>query len=196
VIPERWYVADFYNDVDSFFCKLKNPVGVKCVVHISGNAKSPLNQFVKKCFKNANLVITSYPKVDIKKLPFKSSSVDIIMNEWVLEHVPKVWLAPREIYRVLRKGGICVTAVPFIFGIHGDDYLRFTPKGLRDLFSDFKTCLLSSSGHPEISNFILERRNYSEKKYQEEEKRLFSKFKNRNLRNNHAANAVWGIFRK
>lgn len=45
-------------------------------------------------------------KVNITKLPFADNSFDIIICYHVLEHVENDKKAMRELYRVLRKGGI------------------------------------------------------------------------------------------
>lgn len=43
---------------------------------------------------------------------------------------------------MLKKDGICVVSVPFIYPYHGGenmgDYYRFTEDGLKNLFKDFK----------------------------------------------------------
>lgn len=57
----------------------------------------------------------------------------VVLCFFVLEHVPDPHLAMRGIVRMLAPGGFLLLGVPFIDGIHGcpDDYLRYTPHGLR-----------------------------------------------------------------
>jgi SAM-dependent methyltransferase len=49
---------------------------------------------------------------DITRLTFPDSSIDLIVSSEVLEHVPDIGAAGREIHRVLRPGGRHVFTVP------------------------------------------------------------------------------------
>jgi len=55
----------------------------------------------------------------------------------VLEHSRRPWLMAENIERVLRPGGTLFLAAPFVWKIHAypDDYFRFTPNGVRSLFT-------------------------------------------------------------
>jgi SAM-dependent methyltransferase len=70
--------------------------------------------------------------------PVADASTDVVLATETLEHVrrPPVFLA--EARRVLRRGGRLVVTVPFAARWHyvPDDYWRFTPSSLRDLFED------------------------------------------------------------
>lgn len=86
-----------------------------------------------------NLEITSGPNVDyvgtVENLPFDQESVDLIVTQEVLEHVADPFRAMREIYRVLKPGGLAYVQLPFIIGYHPCpfDYWRFTESGIRQL---------------------------------------------------------------
>jgi SAM-dependent methyltransferase len=80
-----------------------------------------------------DLVLT--PNVDIRLdaacLPFADDSLERLVIQEVLEHVPNSTLALREIARVLRPGGLAYVEVPFLFPIHDRaDYRRWTIAGL------------------------------------------------------------------
>jgi len=51
-------------------------------------------------------------KADICALPFEDSSYDLIFCNHVLEHIPDDLQAMKELYRVLKKGGILIAQVP------------------------------------------------------------------------------------
>ena len=80
---------------------------------------------------------------------------DLILCNQVLEHLPEVRLAVRNMYNLLKVGGVLVITTPFMYRIHETDpgtgiveedmkdYWRFTPSGL-DL-------ILSNSGFTEYS---------------------------------------------
>jgi len=50
---------------------------------------------------------------DLMKMSLADESLDIFITSDVLEHVPEPYQAHREIYRVLKPGGIHIFAVPF-----------------------------------------------------------------------------------
>ena len=54
----------------------------------------------------------------------------------VLEHVKRPWLAAQVLQDALQPGGTIAILTPFVWRIHGypDDYWRFTPHCIRELF--------------------------------------------------------------
>lgn len=77
---------------------------------------------------------------DIHALPIPDSSYDCVFCTGTLEHVRDPVTAVRELYRILKPGGIVHVDVPFIQGYHADptDYWRFTLEGLRLLCEPFE----------------------------------------------------------
>lgn len=55
------------------------------------------------------------------QLPFAPASFDGVLIYHVLEHLPDWHIAMQEAVRVLRPGGVLVTAVPMEAGFHHDD---------------------------------------------------------------------------
>ncbi len=51
-------------------------------------------------------------KADICALPFEDQSMDVILCNHVLEHIPDDTTAMRELYRVLKKGGWGILQIP------------------------------------------------------------------------------------
>ncbi len=106
-----------------------------------------------------NIDLFPYPNVDmtcdIHRLPFRSSSLDIIINLAVLEHLPDPDLVVEEIYRVLKSGGLVYTFFPFIQGFHASphDYSRRTEAGLAHLFRKFDIVETAVGGGP-TSGFL------------------------------------------
>ena len=79
---------------------------------------------------------------DIHALPFKEERFDGIVCKSVLEHIESPGKAVSEIHRVLKKGGMALVYVPFIFPYHAEkglykDYWRFTEDGVIYLFRNF-----------------------------------------------------------
>lgn len=77
---------------------------------------------------------------DASHLPFKDGSVDAIICECMLEHVPQPEVIVKEISRVMAPGGLIYASVPFLDPYHAspDDYTRWTMSGMRSLFGDFE----------------------------------------------------------
>jgi SAM-dependent methyltransferase len=83
-------------------------------------------------------------------LSFEDNSVDGVFILLVLEHVPNPQAIVKEIFRVLKPGGFLFATLPFLQVMHANpkDYYRFTPDGIRQLFSDFKEIELKVASGP------------------------------------------------
>jgi SAM-dependent methyltransferase len=93
---------------------------------------------------------------DGEQLPFADGVLDGILCTGVLEHVSDAEAIAREIWRVLRPGGMVYVAVPFIQGYHPatgthQDFRRFTHIGLQQLLSAFEQVDSGVSGGPSSS---------------------------------------------
>lgn len=66
-------------------------------------------------------------------MPFEDASFDCAFGTEVLEHCPQPELVLKEVYRVLRPGGVFFFTVPFLWNLHEvphDEY-RYTPFSLQ-----------------------------------------------------------------
>lgn len=88
--------------------------------------------------EHMDYVGATYPEVDIEKLPYADESIDVICCDQILEHVQKPWVAAEQIYRVCKRGGLAVVAVPGFYPIHKApfDTFRILPDGFRVLFEE------------------------------------------------------------
>lgn len=61
----------------------------------------------------------------------------VILSSSLLEHVAAPWLVALEISRTLPVGGLAVHIAPWVWPTHAhpNDFWRFSPEGLRELFS-------------------------------------------------------------
>lgn len=68
------------------------------------------------------------------------NTVDLVVCVSVLEHVRYPHVVIKEIFRILKPGGIAYINIPFIFPFHGDpsDFYRFSYKGIEILCEDFE----------------------------------------------------------
>lgn len=113
-----------------------------------GSGNSDISPYV------SNIDIFSYDNVDmtcdIKNLPLKNDCVDAVINTLVLEHISEPEKVVGEIHRVLKKGGLVYSVVPFIFNFHASpsDYQRWTSEGMRHLYRDFEILELSCPSGP------------------------------------------------
>ncbi|RDX35488.1 SAM-dependent methyltransferase [Arcobacter sp. HD9-500m-PIT-SAG03] len=76
---------------------------------------------------------------DLKDLPFENNSLDTIILTQVLEHIDEPFKALVEIKRVIKKDGIIILSVPFIYQAHATpyDYFRFSEYGLKKICQDY-----------------------------------------------------------
>jgi SAM-dependent methyltransferase len=109
------------------------------------------NGVIVSYFKNAEIEIApNYPEVDIQNLTnYANDTYDCVILDQIIEHVPRPWDAIREVRRVLKKGGVCICATPFMVRIHNypKDYWRFAEDGLHELFSDYSAIDISGWGN-------------------------------------------------
>lgn len=68
------------------------------------------------------------------------NSIDCVITISTLEHVRYPQKVVREIFRILKPGGIVYVSVPFMFPFHSDpyDFYRFSSDGVRILCEDFE----------------------------------------------------------
>ena len=80
-------------------------------------------------------------KIDIisnlnEKIELPENYADTIISISVMEHLCEPQIFLNESYRILKKGGIIILQVPFMWWIHEApyDYFRFTSYGLKYIF--------------------------------------------------------------
>lgn len=89
-----------------------------------------------------NTDIFYYHGVDLvanaEELPLPTGSVDAIVCESLLEHVPNPKKIVTEMYRVLKPGGQIYIVIPFVYPFHAcpNDFYRWSITGLRELVKD------------------------------------------------------------
>ncbi len=101
-----------------------------------------------------NIDIFFYPGVDVianaEELPFADNSIDAIICENLLEHVPRPDDIIAEMLRVLKKGGQLYLVMPFIYPFHAcpNDYYRWTGRGIRELCRDAEVLEVGARAGP------------------------------------------------
>lgn len=87
---------------------------------------------------------------DAHNLPFEDASFEVVVCSEMLEHADNPQKVISEIKRVLKPEGRVVLTTRFAFPIHDapNDYWRFTPYGLRKLFSEFEIIEVATDGGP------------------------------------------------
>lgn len=121
-----------------------------CIEKLTGNVleigSTSHRQLYKSTAVNADKYILSnfFPeknmmKIDVQNIDFEDNSLDGIVCLNVLEHVVDPVVSVKECYRVLKKGGVLLLTVPFMFPVHAapSDYHRFTPYQLELMTVDF-----------------------------------------------------------
>jgi predicted SAM-dependent methyltransferase len=97
---------------------------------------------------------------DIMKSPFKDDSVDYIVLDTVLEHVPEPQQVVDEMFRILAPGGKVFCVAPLIAPYHGypKHYFNYTKDGLEYLFRKFRDNEVSTNIGPTaaMTHFVSE----------------------------------------
>ena len=93
---------------DGYYLHLLSNIGIPLKLHGTDFDKEGL----KKAKKNLGKKILLYHADLMKKLPFNNNTFDKIIMSEVAEHLPNDVKGLKEVYRVLKKGGILCLTVP------------------------------------------------------------------------------------
>ena len=100
---------------------------------------------------NNHIVYDDSVEPDVKwdglNMPLSDESFDSLLLTEVLEHCSDPRNIFKEIYRVLKKGGIAFITTPFVFPLHESPYdqYRYTPYRIRELSDEAGFNVLSLS---------------------------------------------------
>jgi SAM-dependent methyltransferase len=121
-----------------------------------------LNEILLACWPSLNVTYATYPQHDAQHLAdFADNQFDIVFSHQVLEHIPKPWRAASELVRVLKPGGIGLHTTCAFNPLHGppdfNDYYRFFPNGLAELFEGVKILTVAGWGNREalVHNLVM-----------------------------------------
>ncbi|MEQ8171689.1 MAG: class I SAM-dependent methyltransferase, partial [Candidatus Eremiobacterota bacterium] len=111
-----------------------------------------LDPVILKKWPEINIVRAVYPEYDVQNLShLKDNTFDLVYSHQVIEHIPKPWNAAKEIVRVLKQGGIGLHTTCAFNPRHGlpefNDYYRFLPDGLAELFEGVKIIIKGGWGN-------------------------------------------------
>jgi glycosyltransferase involved in cell wall biosynthesis len=98
-----------------------------------------INRILLRKWPALEIITAKWPEVDAQDLhSFPDKTFDIVFSHQVLEHIPKPWIAAKEMTRVLKMGGIGIHTTCAFNPKHGppafNDYYRFLPDGLEQIF--------------------------------------------------------------
>ena len=86
---------------------------------------------------------------DLHNVGWKSDYFDVVIATEIIEHLYDPQLAINEIYRILKRNGICILSTRFIYRYHRDpgDYYRFTWDSLNYLFRKYSYVEITHHGN-------------------------------------------------
>ena len=128
--------------------------GYSCGSCLSIDRNPTLEPIILEKWPNIHIDYAIYPEIDACNLnTFQSNSFDLVFSHQILEHIPKPWLAAREMTRVLKSGGIGIHTTCTFNPRHGTssfgDYFRFLKEGLAELFEGVNILCLEEWGNRE-----------------------------------------------
>jgi SAM-dependent methyltransferase len=100
---------------------------------------------------------------DVLNPPFENNTFDTVISTQVLEHVEKPWIMVREIGRIIKPGGVCITTAPFLVPFHADpyDFFRYTIEGMVSLFRNEGFEVIESGSYGKIFGVFSEMIHFS-----------------------------------
>jgi SAM-dependent methyltransferase len=129
--------------LDERLCKLFEDIRQhKKVLDLGSGRTSYREKIPNAAYITADINKECRPTVccDAHNLGFKDKSFDIVVCVELLEHCHTPQRVIDEIFRILKKKGICILSTRFVYPIHGDpyDFYRFTKNSLSLLFQRFR----------------------------------------------------------
>jgi SAM-dependent methyltransferase len=123
-----------------------------CSLALSIDQNPTLDQLVQGKWPGIVIERAIYPASDAQNLSsLADNRFDLVYSHQVLEHLPKPWRAAREIVRVLKPGGLGLHTTCAYNPRHGppafNDYYRFLPDGLAELFENVEVLVKAGWGN-------------------------------------------------
>ncbi len=110
------------------------------ILDLGGNLNSEYHKLIKGKHKITTVNINSEHGCDMvfdieKTFPIESEKFDAVLSMNVLEHIYSFDNTISETFRILKRDGVFIFAVPFMHHIHGspDDYFRYTRSAIEKM---------------------------------------------------------------
>jgi len=161
----RYFVDEYYSHQVS-----RLPSGSR-VLDIGGHKTRKRGQFDVRRYDldvtYVNIEATRQPdaQAEAAHLPFADTCFDAAICAELLEHVPDPKTVLGETFRILRKGGIILLTVPFLYHIHADpyDFGRYTNQYWRCTLQEigFQDLVIERQGlfYSVLADFLKQRAN-------------------------------------
>ena len=115
------------------------------ILDLGGNLDSEYHRLIKGNYTFTSVNISTKYKSDLvfdieEKFPIEDKKFDAVLCMNVLEHIYRFNNVVSETFRVLKKKGRFIFAVPFMHHIHGnpDDYFRYTRSAIEKILKENK----------------------------------------------------------
>ena len=122
---------------------------------VAPDASGPAGQTVNALSSSSlRMDIVVKPDVDFVadgyNLPFPDGSLDLVVAQATLKHLPDPVGFLSEVRRVLRGGGALYAEFAYLLAFHRwpGDYLRYTPLGIREVLKGFELIEVGSNRGP------------------------------------------------
>lgn len=141
LLPDLTYNLGQDRALNAFINSLN--VGSSCLIVGAGDDTNIVEQIESAgvCVKSTDVLLSKNVDYvcDVTALPFADDQYDCVVIVAVLEHVLDPIGAVSEITRVLKKGGIVFSAIPFMQQVHMGcyDFQRYTLLGHRWLYKSY-----------------------------------------------------------
>lgn len=94
--------------------------------------------------------------LDVQKIDLGPEVAGTVLMLDTMEHIEYLRETVKEIYRILKIGGIFINISVMYYPIHPSpkDYWRFTPQAFESLLKDFETSFVGYAGHDDFPHTI------------------------------------------
>ena len=123
-----------------------------------GRYRAMISPLVEKYFSSDGFDQRADFLEDSAHLTHSDNSFDTVLCNQALEHIAEPEKTMKEIFRVLKPGGIAIATVPFLFPEHKDpmDFRRYTRDGFAQAFANAGFVIVECKSYGGVWSVIAE----------------------------------------
>lgn len=161
-LQDDWIRAVYYDSIRKTLRGLRWPPSPDTLAVVEYAEVEGIIPKILREITAIDLCLAPYPAYDIQlaALHFRPDSLDVLIADQVLEHVPYPWEAVKQCAYIVKPGGLLIFGTPWLYPYHAapKDYWRLSRDAYATLFedNDIDVIEIGGWGGNEIFEFALQ----------------------------------------